>query len=446
MSAPGNSPSASIPALRSSAEWEEQLVKFGHAIRESERNRDPWDPAVSGSVVPEMLHDKGFVLEAMKRYSPASLAYASDNLQADREFVLEAVRQRPAAVKFVLPEFLNDRGFKLEALKQNAAALLYFPIDVRIKIWSDRWFMREAVEKNAEVLEYNGEKVNRDFLLDVVGSNSQVLQYADQLLQADKGFVLKAVTRNGLALQYAPAELRSDREVVLEAVTRSVSALEYASAELRSDREVVREAVTRNGLALQYAPEELRSERGVVLGAVTQNGLALQYASAKLQADRKVVLKAVGKNGQALQYASKKLRGDTRVVLNAVTQDLCAVEYVSTMRLRTLALKYVSLMSMDRDHVISVSRRGVLQKKKLRGNMITLANNENFVHSLMSSLKDGSAELPADLWTVRNRKVLRTYVTRFGGALGSRSLTRGIWKPNFDKKRRVRAVWKGAKR
>ena len=47
---------------------------------------------------------------------------------------------------------------------------------------------------------------------------------------------------NGLTLQYASDVLKADREIVLEAVKNSGDALEWASDELKADKEIILEA------------------------------------------------------------------------------------------------------------------------------------------------------------------------------------------------------------
>ena len=63
------------------------------------------------------------VLEAVRRtgwsYLCNALEYASEALQADREIVLEAVRQDGYALEYASGDLQADRDFVLEAVRQT---------------------------------------------------------------------------------------------------------------------------------------------------------------------------------------------------------------------------------------------------------------------------------------------------------------------------------------
>jgi hypothetical protein len=107
------------------------------------------------------------------------------------------------------------------------------------------------------------------------------LQFASSELRANKELALVAVARDGLSLRFASAEVRADKEVVLAAVAQHGEALKHASAELKVDREVVLTACARTWSAIQCASPELRNDYEVLLAAVLQNDIALLYSSVK---------------------------------------------------------------------------------------------------------------------------------------------------------------------
>jgi len=65
----------------------------------------------------ELKADKEFVLEAIKR-RPNSIKYASEKLRTNREFILEAVRQTPIVMNLVIETFKDDREIAIEALRR----------------------------------------------------------------------------------------------------------------------------------------------------------------------------------------------------------------------------------------------------------------------------------------------------------------------------------------
>jgi len=126
--------------------------------------------------------------------------------------------------------------------------------------------------------------------------------------QKEKEFVLDAVKQNGNMLQYASDDLRDDNDVVETALKENTSVLKYA---LKSSTKHI---VSKNGYALQYASDEYKNDKEVVLAAVKQYGYALKYASDELKNDKEVVLAAVKQNGYALQFASNELKNDKDVL------------------------------------------------------------------------------------------------------------------------------------
>jgi hypothetical protein len=133
-----------------------------------------------------IITDREKMLEAIKNDGGYELQYADDTLKADREVVLEAVREFGYA--------LNDADDTLKA--------------------------------------------DREVVLEAVKNDGSALQYADDTLKADREVVLEAVKNDCRALLYTNDSLRADREVVLEAVKNYGLALQWASKELKKDPEL----------------------------------------------------------------------------------------------------------------------------------------------------------------------------------------------------------------
>jgi len=180
-------------------------------------------------------------LAAVKQHGPA-LAYASPDLQNDREFVLAAVAQNPYALEYASDYLKNDREFVLVAVKQDGRALQFAPANLRN---------------------------NREVVLAAVVQYAHAIHFASPNLKNDRGVVLAAVAQDGYALAHASANLRDDRDFVMAAVAQKGYALKYASANLKKDREVVMAAVRQDGVAFQFASANLQNDREVVLAAAT---------------------------------------------------------------------------------------------------------------------------------------------------------------------------------
>ena len=82
-------------------------------------------------------------------------------------------------------------------------------------------------------------KYDRQFLLEIVLMNGEILQYLSEDATSDKEIVLAAVSNCGSALSYAFKELKGDKEIVLAAINLCGNAFQYASEELKKDNEVL---------------------------------------------------------------------------------------------------------------------------------------------------------------------------------------------------------------
>lgn len=102
---------------------------------------------------------------------------------------------------------------------------------------------------------------DKQYILENVKYDTNVLKYADKDLLKNKEFVLQVVKENGMALKYVSAKLKNDKDVVIIALQNSSGfALKYASEELRANKEVVNESIKRWKAPLKYASPELREE------------------------------------------------------------------------------------------------------------------------------------------------------------------------------------------
>jgi|GEM_PF-3992903 len=120
--------------------------------------------------------------------------------------------------------------------EQDLGALRYASEELK----ADREFMLKAVGNHGRALEFASEDLRKDreVVLAAVAKNGGALQFASEDLRGDREVVLKAVCKHGFALHYANTALRKDREVVLAAVMNHSPAFEYASEELKKDQEI----------------------------------------------------------------------------------------------------------------------------------------------------------------------------------------------------------------
>ena len=265
-----------------------------------------------GAASQRLRGDKSFVLDVIKSAGDGSnLEFASSELKADKEFLLDA--------------FLNDqRKFAFEGDFEDDFMKKFDTLDEEFKVVAIKQYGGLLKNASTEL------KADKEVVLAAVTQNGTALHHASDELQADKEVVLAAMTtwagELGTTTFSGSAELKSNEGFMRAAVMHCCFALGHASAELKADKEVVMAAVTQNGTALRYASAELKADKEVVLAAVMHCGFALEHASAELKANKEVVMAAVVHGGWALRHASDELKADKEVVMAAVTQHGSALQ------------------------------------------------------------------------------------------------------------------------
>lgn len=217
------------------------------------------------------------------------LMFASDEVQADRKLVMEAVLQSGVALALAAEELRCDREIVLHAVRSDGLALAHASSELR----EDLDLVLIAVQQNGRALSHASRKLrtNREVVLAAVKQCGYV--FADAVMEVsfreDYNIALAAVEYDGCLLKDVSKHLRGNRAIVLSAVRSNGNAIQWATPNFRNDHEVMKMAVCYHGTLLRCASEELRDNRELVLLAVLQHGYALSYASAALKADTELV-------------------------------------------------------------------------------------------------------------------------------------------------------------
>lgn len=249
--------------------------------------------------------DRDVVLAAVRNSGGDAMEYATDELKADRSFMLDVVRAASPAWRFVADELRDDRDFAIVVLE----ATHYYSLE----------FMSE---------EY---KTDRNLIRTAVQNRGLILQFASDPLRDDFDIVHLAVQNTGSALEFASDELRSNREIVLAAVQQCGHALLFCSnTNLLADRDIVLAAVSNWGDALQVVSEDLKNDREVVQRAVQNSLCALKYASAELKADMEIGKMAITMWPLNFEFVtSELLKGDKELALMALQREVFVFQYLS---------------------------------------------------------------------------------------------------------------------
>lgn len=232
------------------------------------------DPSSLARARDEWKRDKDVVRAAVEQSFGSALQHASEDLQADREFVLEAVKHSGRAVQHASEALKSDREFMQEAGALDQRAWEHASKD----LWADRLYVMKAIQ-----------------------ANGLSMKLASETLRADSDFMLEAMTHRGYVCEFAAESLRANRDFILKAMERYPRAWEHASYALKSDREVVLEAVSRNGSCVNFnlVSWKLRGDRDFMLEVVKMDGALRQHASSALKDDPEIAKAAQEQKQQA---------------------------------------------------------------------------------------------------------------------------------------------------
>ncbi|CAE7360025.1 LECRK53 [Symbiodinium sp. CCMP2592] len=144
-------------------------------------------------------------------YSYPVLEFASEELRAEREFILQCVTIYARCLRCIGEHLVGDRAFMEEAIRRSPFALGYVSEDLK----NEEALVRLAIRGEPSAL------------------GSAAPRFRDM-----KELVLPCVAANGYTLRDMSDRMKSDREVVLAAVRQCPHAIQYAPPDLQADPEV----------------------------------------------------------------------------------------------------------------------------------------------------------------------------------------------------------------
>lgn len=251
----------------------------------------------------------------------------------------DAERTVLETIKTLYPDYVNDKEVSQQILNLSGYISSWEVDKLSNDLKADKDVILTAIKQN----EYSFKSADaslqddKEFLLEATAINGHVLAHASSRLQADKDVALSAVSTTGLALGHVDYSLRNDKDVVLAAVKQDGFALQFASENLCKDREVVLTAVSKNYLALQYADNKLKADKEIVLNGIkdiikrhermqgTQtDDFFKNCVSRKLRNDPEFMIEAIKVHSTSYVYAFNTVKENKDVFIayceNALTQ------------------------------------------------------------------------------------------------------------------------------
>jgi len=220
------------------------------------------------SGVTRQQRDDYKVVEAAVRSNGKALQYASSRLRSDETLCRLAVHQESRSLEFVdCPMVQNDVELIRSLVATDGAVLRYTCEEIR----AQKDIVLIALRDWAHALEYASPELKNDIELVTIAikRNPTTIKYAgEEVRDTNRGIWQICLPKNGRLLFHAGPSIKQDRELVKMAVKNAGTALGYAHRSLQADRRIVKVAVRSDGRALPFASIELRNDPQLVTMAL----------------------------------------------------------------------------------------------------------------------------------------------------------------------------------
>ena len=297
----------------------------------------------------ELKSNKDFILKAAEK-SIWALAFATDDIRDDKEFVSKIVEVNSWTLKHASDRLKNDKEIVLKAIENDGWFLAY----ASDKLRKDREFLAEAIHENEECLAFadddlkeeileefdedndltDEQKDNEEYMLKLIKNDYFDIRFASDRLKNDSNFILKAMKTGNSAfkcLAYASDELRSNKDFIFNIFKKHGSYIfSLVSESLKSDKEFILKLLKLEYICFAYIDYNLRNDKEFMMEAISINPETYEFASYELKNDKEFALQAIRKNPLSFPYASDKLKNDKDFTLQAINISFFVIEYIKT--------------------------------------------------------------------------------------------------------------------
>ena len=275
----------------------------------------------------KFCNDKEVVLEAVK-YNGMELQYAGQytwfgmqyDINDDEEIVHTAVSNNGNALRYASSALRGNKTIALAAIKDSLESLAYISEDLK----GDKefvWEILKSCEFPQTTLRLHTSVLKGDHLLSFIFNFLQ-----------DRDIVLSAVKCHGNILQHLNKEFQSDQEIVTEAVKSSPFAWQFANQDLRNNEEVIQEVDFSNYKYNYNDFVFLRAKQtppALLLKALKISPWFIMQASDELKNDEEYIMKAINISPQTPLYFPDKVKHySDKTLLTAFKQEGKVAQYI----------------------------------------------------------------------------------------------------------------------
>jgi hypothetical protein len=215
----------------------------------------------------------------------SALVNASDSLRNDKEFIFNVLNENVKLQdenKKTMDSILKDFEDTFES--NQASDDIY--AEQHDKLWCE--LAKKYNIGNSLILDGVSDllKSDKEFVLDILKIYPRAVIGISETLKFDKSVMqIVFVAEPYLIEHYSHYGNKADRDFIMEAISINADMLKFIDTSFRSDIEIVKLAVSQKGELLKLASDVLKNNRDVVSLALNNNPYALSLASDNLKKD-----------------------------------------------------------------------------------------------------------------------------------------------------------------
>jgi hypothetical protein len=244
--------------------------------------------SINGSILSELSNDfkndKEIVRYAMLQ-DLGSLVNASDRLRNDKEFIFSVLNENVKLQdenKKIMDSILKDFEYAYESNRE---------LNDKYSEEYDKLF-NELSKKynfgNSSILHGVGDflKSDKEFVIEILKIDPSLVRSISETLKFDKSVMqIVFVSEPYLIEHYSHYGNKADRDFIMEAISINADILKFIDTSFRNDIEIVKLAVSQKGELLKLASDVLKNNRYVVSLALSNYPYALVVAGDNLKKD-----------------------------------------------------------------------------------------------------------------------------------------------------------------
>lgn len=226
---------------------------------------------------------------------------------------------------------------------------------------TDREFLLEAVKINGNILNLVDEplRYDRELLLAAAEHSDSLywsLKLSEELL-CDEEFMVQLLSKNGKFIYQIQFNLDTltarVKKLIVAAVTNDYQSCEYINFERifesnPEQRDFAFQLLDINANVLRYLGQKMRDDEEIVLYAVKYSYRSFEFASYRLRNYENFVLRVFEVNPSCLAFAPKKMREDRELVTRLMEKEPFVYRYAKGEMLKDVTLAIQALKAAPR--------------------------------------------------------------------------------------------------